>query len=84
MNKYGAWLLRGGVAGVAGGLIVAIVAGRMAERDARMHEIFLSLGGFGTDDSAAPAFMWFGIIVAILGVVAVIAYLATRTQEKSP
>lgn len=72
-------LLYGGLLAIVVGGVVALIAKSRADSAAFVGELTNSLGGFGdTSGGVAVGFMWFGIVVAVLGAVMVITFLAVR------
>lgn len=77
-NPYLQFLSIGGLAATTIGIIIASVASQNADHTRSADEIAVSLAGGQFADSDLHAGMWFGIVLAILGAVMMIIWVAIK------
>lgn len=84
-NPYESALLIGGVLAVIIGAVVGFAGNNAAETDRFGNALAVSIGGLMMNDPSAgdtgTAWMWFGIVLAILGVISMLSVLIIRAAR---
>ena len=85
-NPFGRVLLIGGLIAVVAGAVIAGIGRKEGEDADFSAQLVASMIGDpfyreAVGDGAGYAWMWFGIVLAVLGVISVIAYLAARAAR---
>ena len=86
-NTYERILCLGGAGGILVGAITGFWASGAGREEKNANEILVMLGGFEYYDSAAGesflGWMWFGIVLAVLGAVLLVTFVAIRAANSN-
>lgn len=82
-NRTLTYLLYGGPILLVVGIIIAAIGKYMGDQAVGASEFTSSLGGFGSNSAGAAGYGWgwFGVVVAVVGVVLLIVGLAIRAAK---